>query len=66
MHPLSFENVDGTGKRGRCRWHKNRVLPVPELLNDECRDEGFFDLDQRRYSDIFLVFPHYPLGQAPE
>jgi hypothetical protein len=47
------------------------VLPraaatVLELLDDECRDEGFFDLGQGRLPDALMAVPSQLLGQAAE
>lgn len=66
MHPFPVENIDGAGERGGYRRDKDRVAPVFKLLDDECGDEGLFDLDQRRLPDVLTFFARYLLGQAPE
>ena len=66
MHPFPIKDVDSTGKRGGDRWNKDRVAPIVELLNDEGRDERFFNLGQCRLPDVFVAFTRQLLGQAPD
>src|SRR4029077_17609500 len=45
MHPLRIANVAGPRERRRDRRDEDGVAPVLELLDDEPRDEGIFDLN---------------------
>ena len=48
MHPFPAENIDGSGKRRGPRGHENREAPVLQFFNNECGNEGFLNLGQRR------------------
>ena len=64
--PAPFENVDGAGKRGWNRRHEDRVTPVLELLDDECRDKAFVAFEQRWLPDVLDGWPRHLLGEAPD
>ena len=66
MHPLPLENVDGTRERRRDRRDEDGVAPVLELLDDEPRDKGIFDLDQRGPPRALAASPRYLLREAAD
>jgi len=59
MYPLPIENVDGTRERRRDRRDEDGVAPVLELLDDEPRDKGILDLDQRGPPSDLTAFPRH-------
>src|SRR5262249_4121390 len=64
MNPISIKYVDSPSKRSRYRWDENRIPSVLEFLNDERRDERFFDLCQCRPPDLFAVISRHLLRQS--
>ena len=66
VHPLPIENVDRTRERRRDRRDEDGVAPVLELLDDEPRDKGIFDLDQRGPPGALAAVPRHLVREAAD
>jgi hypothetical protein len=64
MHAFAAEDVDGSGERRGDRGHEHGEATVLQLLDDEGRDESFFDFGERRLPDILPALPGELLRQT--
>ena len=66
MDSPASQDMDGYRE---ARWNgrdEDGEAAVLELFNDESRDKGLFDLDERRFPDVLPAFPRESLRETSE
>src|SRR4030095_15656595 len=66
MHAFWRQDVDGASERRGRRGYENGEASVVKFLNDECRNESFFNLGQRRLPNVLFTHPRQLLGKTPK